>query len=354
MNMEVPSDPMHEFWMKHCLELALKGKGLVAPNPMVGCAIVHDGKLIGEGFHNEFGGAHAEVAAIHSVADRSLLKSSVMYVSLEPCTHLGKTPPCVDLILEHKIPYVVIGCIDPNPLVSGSGIEKLIRGKADVKVGVLELECRELNRRFFTFQEKKRPYIILKWARSADGFIDRKRSMAEIGNQERITCNESNKLVHQWRSEEQAIMVGTTTALLDNPSLTVRHVEGRNPLRVVIDKELKIPDHYRLFDKTSKTLVFTGSEHTSEKNVEYVSLDFANNVMKQITDTLYKLNVSSIIIEGGRELVNGFINEGLWDEARVFTAPHKLGSGVKGPNVNKEPVSSERIGLDNLGIYMNT
>ncbi len=341
----------HEHWMKRCLELAAQGFGNVAPNPMVGCVIVHQDKIIGEGFHKEFGAAHAEVEAINSVTDPALLPSSTLYVSLEPCCHTGKTPPCTSLILEKKIKNVVIGCLDPNPLMNGKSVQLLKAAGLNVTSGVLEKECRILNKRFITSQEKARPYIILKWAHSADGFIDRKRSMAEVGNQERITCNESNTLAHRWRSEEQAIMVGTTTAMMDNPSLSVRHVKGKNPLRVVVDKELKIPQHYRIFDKSQKTFVFTGVEQSSENDIQFFKIDFSADIIGQIMKTLHKENISSIIVEGGRELMNSFIQSGTWDEARVFTAPQKLGSGIKGPVINTPSAQQERIGLDQLNYF---
>lgn len=342
---------MEEQWMRRCLELALNGLGCVAPNPMVGAVLLRNGKVIGEGFHREFGGAHAEVEAIRTAGTGVDLSDCTLYVSLEPCCHTGKTPPCTNLIIEKKIPRVVIGCLDPNPLVAGKGMLMLQKAGIEVLSGVLEQECREMNRRYFTFREKKRPYVILKWARSADGYIDRKRSMAEVGNQERITCNESNTTVHRWRTEEQAIMVGTTTALMDNPSLSVRHVKGRNPLRVVVDKDLKIPEHYRVFDKTQKTLVFTAAAHISEPNIEFLNIDFSSKVIPKIMDELYKLGIQSIIIEGGRELVNSFIQEHIWDEARVFTAPHKLGSGIKGPQLQAAIREQLRSGLDQLSIY---
>ncbi|MCC7302000.1 MAG: bifunctional diaminohydroxyphosphoribosylaminopyrimidine deaminase/5-amino-6-(5-phosphoribosylamino)uracil reductase RibD [Bacteroidia bacterium] len=340
-----------EIWMKRCLELAANGLGCVAPNPMVGAVLVRDGEVVGEGFHREFGGPHAEVEAIQTAGKGVDLSTCTLYVSLEPCCHQGKTPPCTDLILSKKIKKVVVGTTDPNPLVAGQGLEQLRRSGIDVISGVLENECRELNRRYFTFLNKQRPYVILKWARSADGYIDRKRSMAEVGNQERITCNESNITVHRWRSEEQAIMVGTTTALMDNPSLSVRHVKGRNPLRVVVDKDLRIPDHYRVFDKTQKTIVFTASSHHSEPNIDFVQVDFLEEVIPRILGELYKLNIQSIIVEGGRELVNSFIQGNNWDEARVFTAPLKLGSGVKGPSLPVPPAGQHKSGLDHLHIY---
>src|ERR1051326_7252758 len=266
----------HEKYMKRCLELAEKGFGKVAPNPMVGSVIVCDNKIIGEGHHKKFGEAHAEVNAINSVKDKSLLKKSTLYVNLEPCSHFGKTAPCADLIIRYKIKYVVIGSIDTNPLVAGRGIQKLVSVGIDVMVGILEDECKELNKRFFTFYEKKQPYIILKWAETADGFIGIKNERLKI------TTEKANKVVHQWRSEEQVIMVGTNTALCDNPKLTTRLVKGKNPLRVVVDEKLNIPYKFHLLDKKIPTIVFTAKKKSSAKNLEYVKIDFKKIVLKQI------------------------------------------------------------------------
>jgi diaminohydroxyphosphoribosylaminopyrimidine deaminase/5-amino-6-(5-phosphoribosylamino)uracil reductase len=343
---------VHETYMKRCLELAVKGLGSTAPNPMVGSVIVHNGKIIGEGYHEQYGQAHAEVNAINSVEDKSLLKESTLYVNLEPCSHFGKTPPCADLIIEHKIPFVVIGSIDTNSLVSGKGIKKLMEAGIDVKIGVLEDECKKLNKRFFTFHNKKRPFIILKWAQSADGFIDIKRDEENRGKAIQISNSDSKKLLHLWRSQEQAIMIGTNTALLDNPQLTVREVKGKNPLRITVDKWLRIPKHYYLFDKSTPTLIFTATDEVSQPNLEYVKIDFEKDVLLQILNELYKRNIQSIIVEGGEQLVNSFIDDGLWDAARVFISDKKLMKGVNAPKLAVLPVIRENISGDKLLFYI--
>ena len=339
--------------MKHCLDLAVQGLGSVAPNPMVGCVIVSDGEIIGEGYHQKYGEAHAEVNAISSVKDKELLKKSILYVNLEPCSHFGKTPPCADLIIEHKIPNVVIGSIDSNVLVSGKGIKKLEEAGISVTVGVLEADCRKLNKRFFTYQEKKRPYVILKWAQTADGFIDVKRHEESTSKPIQISNSDSKKLLHLWRSQEQAIMIGTNTALLDNPQLTVREVKGKNPLRITIDKWLRIPKHFYLFDKSTPTLVFTSSEEPSQTNLDFVKIDFDQEIIPQVLNELYKRNIQSLIVEGGENILNNFIDANLWDSARVFISDKKLEKGVSAPVLKKEPVVKENISGDKLLFYVN-
>ncbi|MBA3972213.1 MAG: bifunctional diaminohydroxyphosphoribosylaminopyrimidine deaminase/5-amino-6-(5-phosphoribosylamino)uracil reductase RibD, partial [Bacteroidetes bacterium] len=283
----------HETYMKRCLELAVKGLGNAAPNPMVGSLVVCDDKIIGEGYHEQYGQAHAEVNAINAVDDKELLKRSTLYVNLEPCSHFGKTPPCADLIIEHKIPNVIIGNIDSNSLVSGRGIEKMIKAGIDVRTGILEDDCRKLNKRFFTYHEKKRPYIILKWAQTADGFIDARRNDENTSKPVQISNSDSKKLLHLWRSQEQAIMIGTNTALLDDPMLTVREVKGKNPLRITVDKWLRIPKQFNLFDKSTPTLIFTSTDGASETNLEYKKIDFDKKVIPQVLEELYKRNVHS-------------------------------------------------------------
>jgi len=342
----------NETYMKRCLDLAVKGLGQVAPNPMVGCVIVCDGEIIGEGYHEQYGQAHAEVNAVNSVKDKSLLKKSTLYVNLEPCSHFGKTPPCADLIIEHKIPYVVIGSIDSNSLVSGKGIEKLAKAGVDVKIGTLEDDCKKLNKRFFTYHEKKRPYIILKWAQTADGFIDVKRNEEGTSKPIQISNSDSKKLLHLWRSQEQAIMIGTNTALLDNPQLTVREVEGKNPLRITVDKWLRIPKQFNLFDKTTPTLIFTSVNEPSQANLEFVQVDFEKAVIPQVLDELYKRNIQSIIVEGGENILNRFIDAGLWDSARVFISDKELGKGVTAPVMKQKPVIKENISGDKLLFYI--
>lgn len=340
-------------YMEHCLELAKKGFGNVAPNPMVGCVIVNDGKIIGEGYHEQFGKAHAEVNAINSVADKSLLKSAALYVNLEPCSHFGKTPPCADLIIEHKIPKVVIGTMDPFDQVAGQGIEKLTNAGISVTAGILEEKCRELNKRFFTYHEKKRPYTILKWAQTSDGYIDIIRNEEGFEKALQITNEYSNALSHEWRSKEQAIIVGKKTALFDNPKLTVRKVEGKNPLRIAIDRNLSIPANYNLLDRTTPTLIFTSADSKSEKNLEYARVNFDEPLLPQIMDVLYKKNIQSLIVEGGTKLINSFIHNSLWDEARVFISEMKIENGVNAPEIEQKPTGKQNINGDTLLFYEN-
>ena len=322
-------------YMARCISLARGGAGCVAPNPMVGAVVVHQGKIIGEGYHRKYGEAHAEVNAIASVRDESLLKEATMYVSLEPCSHYGKTPPCAELIIKKQIPRVVIGCLDPFPEVSGRGVRMLREAGVEVVTGVMEKEAWELNRVFMTFQEKRRPYIYFKWAQSADGFMDRLRtdnsSSAVV-----LSSPETMRRVHRLRADVAAIMVGTQTALLDNPSLTVRHWAGKSPVRVVLDRTLRIPSHYHLFDGTVKTLVFTTvADAISRENVEYVTIDFSQPVLPQVMHELYIRKLNSLMVEGGATLFGHFLKEGLWDQMLVEIAPVSLESGVKAPDLDR-------------------
>jgi len=332
--------------IKRCLLLAEKGLGSAAPNPMVGCVIVYDGKVIGEGYHQQYGGPHAEVNAINSVVDKNLLPESTLFVNLEPCSHYGKTPPCSDLIIEHKIKRVVIGCLDTNPLVAGKGIEKLKQAGIEVVTDVLKEECRALNKRFFTYHEKKRPYIILKWAQTQDGFISKNAPFTKEENW--ISSEESKKLVHLWRGQEQAIMIGTNTALLDNPQLTVRLAEGKNPLRVVIDGELKIPDTNAVFSADAQTIVFTEKKCADKQNIKYHQIDFTKNILPQILENLYAEKIISVIVEGGAKLLQSFIRENLWDEARIFTGNKIFKEGVKAPVITGNEISKMKIAEDTL------
>ncbi|MEO6903256.1 MAG: bifunctional diaminohydroxyphosphoribosylaminopyrimidine deaminase/5-amino-6-(5-phosphoribosylamino)uracil reductase RibD [Bacteroidia bacterium] len=342
---------VHEQYMKRCLALAEKALREVAPNPMVGCVIVYENEIIAEGYHQLYGYAHAEVNAINAVIDKELLKKVTLYVNLEPCSYFGKTPPCADLIIKYKIPHVVIGSIDTNSLISGQGIQRLQNAGIKTEVGILENECRALNKRFFTHHEKKRPYIILKWAQTADGFIDNKRLDKNKEMPLQISNAESKKLVHLWRSQEQAIIVGTNTALLDNPQLTVRNQEGKNPLRIVIDNQLKIPKHYHLLDKSTPTLIFTSKDTPSETNLEYVKLNFENEIIPQLLRELHQRNIRSLLVEGGEQLLNSFIKNGLWDEAKVFVSEKKVNTGVNAPVLNTNPINRENISGDCLLSY---
>src|SRR5574337_476647 len=299
--------------MRRCLELAEKGAGYVAPNPLVGCVIVRNGMIIGEGYHKQYGGPHAEVNAIRSVADQRQLQEATLYVNLEPCAHQGKTPPCADLIVEKKIPYVVIGCLDENPLVRGKGIQRLIANGIDVKTGVLEEESKFLNRRFFTSLKKQRPYVILKWAQSADGFIEIGRD-ENNGERAIVSSAEAHLLTHKWRAEEAAIMVGTNTVLADDPQLTVRLTPGQNPVRVTFDRRGRIPSNARILDGTAPTIVFGESAHYYTNRAEYIPLDFSEDPVAQALFVLHEKRLLSVLVEGGAALLNKFFAVGTWDE----------------------------------------
>ncbi|MBC5603888.1 bifunctional diaminohydroxyphosphoribosylaminopyrimidine deaminase/5-amino-6-(5-phosphoribosylamino)uracil reductase RibD [Bacteroides difficilis] len=320
-----------EKYMRRCIELAKNGLCNVAPNPMVGAVIVCDGRIIGEGYHVRCGEAHAEVNAIRSVKDESLLKRSTIYVSLEPCSHYGKTPPCADLIIEKQIPRIVIGCRDPFSKVAGRGIQKLQNAGREVIVGVLEEECQHLIRRFITFNTLRRPFITLKWAESADRFIDIERI---DGNPVLLSSPLTSMLVHKKRAENTAIMVGRRTALLDNPSLTIRNWYGRNPIRIVLDRNLSLPNDLQIFNGEVPTLVFTEKEHPEEKSVSYITIDFAHNPLNQIMEELYQRNIQSLLVEGGSQLLQSFIDNELWDEAYIEKCPKRLYSGVKAPEIS--------------------
>lgn len=343
--------------MHHCISLASQAFGATYPNPLVGSVIVHKNQIIGEGFHARAGEFHAEVNAIQSVENKKLLPESTLFVNLEPCSHFGKTPPCCDLIIAHKIPRVVIGCIDSYSEVSGRGVEKLRAHGVEVTVGVLEQECRELNKRFFTFHEKKRPYIILKWAQTADGFIDKlaEQKLTEQGNTKgvAITNEECKKEVHKWRSQEQAILVGTNTALLDNPELTNRLASGKNPLRVVIDLQNRLPENLKLKNGEVPTIIYTLEKQQLLTNLEYVRISNRTTLWQEIFADLHKRNIQSIIIEGGAQILSDCLAQNLWDEMRVFTANISFGAGVKAPQISQTPVSCTQIGNAKYARYVN-
>ncbi len=337
-----------EFFINKCIEIARLGTGSVSPNPMVGSVIVYKGEVIGEGYHEKYGSDHAEVNAINSVEDKSLLSKSTLYVNLEPCSHFGKTPPCSDLIIKYKIPKVVIGCMDTYSEVDGTGIDKMRNAGIDVKVGIMEEESRELNKRFFTFHEQKRPYIILKWAESKDGFIAPKNQTEAFW----MTSQEAKQLVHSWRAEESAILVGRITAEKDNPCLTVREIEGKNPIRIVIDRNLQLSNKLNLFNDIAKTIVF--NEIKSEENTSniHIKTDF-NNLIENILEELHEKNVQSVIVEGGSKTLQSFIEKDLWDEARIFTTNKSLKGGVKSPEIEGEIIAEENIEGDLLEIIEN-
>jgi len=338
-------------FMQRCLELALLGMGDVAPNPMVGCIIVYNGVIIGEGYHQKFGGPHAEVNAINSVRHPELLLQSTLYVSLEPCAHYGKTPPCTDLIIEHQIPRVVIGTVDPFVPVAGKGIERMRKAGIEVKVGLLEAECRQLNRRFFTFHEKKRPYILLKWAQTLDGFIDTDRT--ETLHPTWITNSLAKRLVHKQRSEESAILIGTNTAEFDNPALTVREWAGNQPIRLVIDRTGRLKFSLHLFDNKILSWVFTEIETPDSENLKYITLDFDRNILPQLLSELYKRDILSVIVEGGSKLLNSFLESDLWDEAFVYTGNQFFGRGVAAPNISGETLANEMLDDCRLHVIRN-
>lgn len=340
--------------MKRCLGLAQMGAGSVSPNPMVGCVIVHNDNIIGEGFHEKYGGPHAEVNAINSVNNNALLAESTLYVSLEPCAHHGLTPPCSDLIIEKKIPHVVIGTIDSFAKVAGKGVERMLKVGIDVHVGILENECREINKRFFTFHEKKRPFVILKWAETSNGFIDIERTNTEFGEPTWITGEKSLLRVHQMRAVEDAILVGTNTALKDNPSLTVRLCEGRNPVRIVIDNKMRLPKTLNLFDGTVRTIVFNSIKNEESENIEFVKINFDKKLVRHILKNLYQRNIQSLIVEGGKQLLDSFIAANLWDETFRFIGNKHFTSGIEAPKLPGNPVLSEKIDSDQLLTYKNS
>ncbi|RYH74816.1 bifunctional diaminohydroxyphosphoribosylaminopyrimidine deaminase/5-amino-6-(5-phosphoribosylamino)uracil reductase RibD [Flavobacteriaceae bacterium 144Ye] len=323
----------HDYYIKRCIEIAKNGLGTTRPNPMVGCVIVHNNSIIGEGFTSPYGGNHAEVNAIASVKDKSLLEKATLYVTLEPCSHFGKTPPCSDLIIRHHIPEVVISTIDTHSKVAGKGIEKLKNAGCNVVVGVLEDACKIHHKRFFTFHNKQRPYIILKWAETTDGFI------APLTKEEQkpvwITNTYSRQLVHKWRSEEQAILVGTNTVLQDNPSLTVRDWTGTHPIRVVLDKNETLSKVYKVFNNDAQTIVVKDTS------------------VQAICKALYDAEINSVIIEGGSKTLQLFIDSGVWDEARVFTGQTMFKEGIKAPNFTGKLISEENIKNHILRIYEN-
>lgn len=345
---------INEKYMHRCLELAALGSGSVAPNPMVGCVIVHERKVIGEGFHRECGGPHAEVNAIGQVSPPGLLEESTLYVSLEPCAHHGLTPPCSDLIVAKKIPRVIIGTTDPFSEVAGKGIEKLKRAGIEVVEGVLREECRELNKRFFTFHERRRPYVILKWAQTLDGFIDIHRSKTHFGEPTWITGSPALRMVHKIRAEEGAVLVGTNTAEKDNPSLTVRHWTGKNPVRAVLDKNLRLSGNLNLFDQSVKTIVFNAKKDSDDGVVRLVKIDFAKKVIPQVLETLYRERILSVIVEGGQYLLEQFLLSGLWDETHVFIGDTFFYEGISAPLPRGKLAASESFGEDKLKVFRNS
>ena len=339
--------------MTRCLDLARAGEGMTSPNPMVGSVIVHDNKIIGEGYHIKAGGAHAEVHAVNAVKDKSLLQESTLFVNLEPCCHQGRTPACTGVIMQNKIPNVVIGSLDSNPLVAGKGVEILRKAGVNVTKGVLENKCRFVNRRFYTYHQKKRPYIILKWAQTMDGYLDICRGKV-TARPTWITSEPVRWLVHKWRAEEDAVLVGTDTALMDNPCLNVRDWHGKNPLRLVLDKSSRLPADLQLFDGNIPTIVYTGNKKTGKTNLQYREISFDNNILEQILEDLYQQQVLSVFIEGGAKLLNSFISSGSWDEARVFAGNIFFRDGIKAPALPGEIACRKELENCFLFITRNT
>jgi diaminohydroxyphosphoribosylaminopyrimidine deaminase / 5-amino-6-(5-phosphoribosylamino)uracil reductase len=334
-----------ELFMQRAMELAVLGRGNVSPNPLVGCVIVHENKIIGEGWHKKFGEAHAEVNALESVKNKSLLPESTVFVTLEPCSHFGKTPPCVDLLIEHKVKKVMIANLDTHPKVSGEGIKKLREAGIDVITGILDKPGRELNKRFFTQAEKHRPYILLKWAQTADGF------MARENYESKWISNEfARQLVHKWRSEEDAVLVGTKTAFHDNPQLNVRNWTGRNPVRVVIDRFLKLSEKLHVFDRTQKTIVYNIMKHEAHANLLLIRLE-EDDFLHQMMNDLLRHNIQSMMVEGGTQTLQFFIDAGLWDEARVFVSKRSFGKGIGAPRITGNLFHEENVMTDKLFTY---
>ncbi|MFM9985103.1 MAG: bifunctional diaminohydroxyphosphoribosylaminopyrimidine deaminase/5-amino-6-(5-phosphoribosylamino)uracil reductase RibD [Flavobacteriales bacterium] len=341
----------HSYFMRRCIEIAQAGLGYVSPNPLVGSVIVKDGKIISEGFHRAFGGSHAEVNAIESETSGADFSECTLYVNLEPCSHFGKTPPCADLIIRSGFKKVVIGTLDPNPIVSGRGVAKMQEAGIEIEHGIESEKCEWLNRRFFTWHREKRPYVILKWAQTKDGFMDKSREIGEKGIHW-ISSPTTKRLVHIWRSEEDAILIGGQTMAIDNPSLTVREVAGKNPLRVVLAGGCEIPKNSSLLSEEASTLfIHSGiqNNHLADKQVHlYLNgRDSISFVLKE----LYERNIQSVIIEGGKRILEAFIDRGLWDEARVIESKSKFLTGLKTPEIKGHPISSFFIEEDQITLY---
>jgi len=350
---------MHETYMKRCLQLAANGEGLVEPNPMVGCVIVHMEKIIAEGFHQQYGSNHAEVNAINKLQGFDKFDECSLYVNLEPCSHTGKTPPCADLIIEKKFKQVIIAQQDPNPLVAGKGIEKLKAAGIEITAGVCEKEALELNKRFNCFHQKNRPFVTLKWAQTADDIIAPQIRDPNYQSLRYISNQYSVREVHRYRACHAAILVGSNTAFNDNPTLDVRHWEGKNPVRVVWDPQLKLESNLHIFDGTTPTLIlvdqyFQTNKHWEKENVEFIYIDFSIGAAKQTLEVLYSKGIQSLLVEGGRMVLQTFISENIWDETKVFTAPQKTyHTGLKAPFINHEPNYTENISGDILKTYIH-
>jgi len=347
---EIKEEVLHEFFMQRCLQLAELGAGYTAPNPLVGAVLVYQNRIIGEGHHQQYGEAHAEVNCLKSVLlnDRPLIPFSTLYVSLEPCSHFGKTPPCTDLILRERIPHVVVGCRDPFPMVAGKGIEKLLAGGVRVTYPFLENQALEKNRRFITYHLQKRPYIILKWAESANHKIAN-----TGGGHFRISNEWSNRLVHKWRTEEAGILVGTNTALLDNPQLSARLWPGKNPVRIVLDQNLRLPHNLKIFDGSIDSIILNGKRDSLSANIVFKKMHPEKKIPESLLDALYDLKILSVLVEGGRKLLQSFIDAGIWDEMRIITNEEiNIPGGLSSPEFNNAQLTkSESFGSDTIHYY---
>lgn len=344
-------NPIDSAFMRRALDLAALGSGFVAPNPLVGCVITHKGKIIGEGYHELFGGPHAEVNAIRSVAEPELLKESTLYVTLEPCAHFGKTPPCANLIIQKEIPRVVVGCGDPFSEVNGKGVQLLRNAGVEVITDVLHEECRIINKRFFTFHEKKRPYVILKWAQSVDGFMDVDRISGKRGSV-MLSHTDTQLLVHRWRAEEAGILIGKNTLMNDDPSLTVRRVQGKNPIRVVLSSQPIDLHAYKLGSEEAQTYVLTNEVEGHSENVIYAACGNVHDV-SLVLSRLHREHVMSILVEGGASILKSFLASGLWDEARIITSDNPIGSGLSAPAISGTWTNVLRSATDTVGFYHN-
>ncbi len=343
---------LHNFYMQRCLQLAALGAGYVAPNPMVGAVLVYNNTIIGEGYHQQYGKAHAEVNCLSNVAEsnRHLISQSTLYVSLEPCAHFGKTPPCANLIIQQQIPRVVVGCRDPFLQVNGKGIDILVAAGVAVETGVLEAACKALNKRFFTFHTLQRPYIVLKWAQSANQKIAAAHKVPV-----KISNHYSNRLVHKWRGEEAGILVGTQTAETDDPQLGVRHWTGQHPTRLVLDMNLRLPATLQLFNKTQPTVVFNAHKNVEEPNLHFLKLHEGKTVLQALLDACYQLNIISVLVEGGTTLLQSMINDAVWDEARIVQNNRLiLDDGFAGPFLTgQRVVTTEHVGDDTITSFAN-
>lgn len=334
-----------EQYMLRCLQLAALGQGNVAPNPMVGCVIVHNNNIIAEGYHQKYGGSHAEVNAINNVKDKEILQECTIYVSLEPCSHHGKTPPCANLIVKHRFKEVVIGSVDPNEKVAGKGIQLIKNAGIKVKTGVLETECLLLNKAFITFHTKKRPYVLLKWAQTTNGFIDNN------GKEAAISCEETRPFVHQLRDQYQSILVGRKTVEIDDPELTVRAIKGSNPTRIVLDSLNRLERNRKVFNDQAETIVFNLEKDAVHGNVKHIRLNTID--IKSILEMMYSLSIVSVMVEGGSQTIQSFINSGLWDESIVIVGEPYFESGTQAPHIDKQPVKEVKNYSDFILTYYN-